>query len=344
MTAASHRLELAGVFVGLILLGAIPPRLLAKDGEPRQLPPSVERLVRWLPDDTENLIVARSVTLPDFNEDQTWQDMGVGFASKWTEWPTSRHFEPPLGPLKDCKIDRLVFGAKNYDVVSSFGSLRSENCAIFVFEAELGDAAEKLTTNFHKGATAVKTLVGREVFVYPSATVMEPWVKPTKWQATYFVLLTPKILLCATSDRYLETLLRRVDNRPETRALPDTLPEWKHVDLDAPSWMMRHFPDPRRKLRTIGLTAAFIKDTWRVVYVPRPGSDVDLETVKNRWLPPDQPENKQVARSHFKFERQSDGSAVVSFDEKLDNLKNEVTLWIWEFVRLEAPDLFHPDE
>jgi hypothetical protein len=53
----------------------------------------------------------------------------------------------------------------------------------------------------------------------------------------HLVMLEPNIVLCASSDRYLEAVLRGVDQAARTRALPYDLPEWKHIDFDAPVWM-----------------------------------------------------------------------------------------------------------
>ncbi len=333
--------------------------------------------MRWLPEDTETLVVARSFTVPDPDKVPDWLDYGLGMACQglvldcqnqfkgfdlelipavkdagavptgrkgliiiaavgnqlhfrvfdWDGrllvntnegrlpelarqidelrrqlaglWPPHRikEAEKPSAiwavtsivaqaqfkPLRGRKIECVVHGARNFESVSKFGSLRSEGCTIVVFEADLGDAAREWTESLRQGAESVRTLVGREVFVYPSATVTDHWARKTRWQGAYYVLLKPNTLLCASSDRYLETVLRRVDEAPVGRALPDNLPEWSHVDLDAPAWMLRHVPNAGEKARTVGLTAAFTSRGFRVVYLPRNGSHVDIKQVENRW-------------------------------------------------------------
>ncbi len=304
---------------GLALLGSAPRLSLAADDPPKGLPPRVERLLRWLPEDTETLIVARSVTLPAPDPDgaYTWQDFGAGFAIQDLDLVGDGKLSKPL---QGRKMDCVIHGAKNFESVSSFGSLRSESCAIIVFEADLGDAAREWTEGLRKGAKAVRTLVGREVFVFPSTTEMEPWVKETTWQGTYFVLLNTNTLLCASSDRYLESVLRRIDDVPGTRALPDDLPEWKQVDFDAPVWMLRHLPQVGRRIHTVGATAAFLRDGFRVVYVPKMGSDQDLESIKGHWEEclPKQGLDDQELRDRLRIERRSDGTVVVSCGGKLD--------------------------
>ncbi len=67
----------------LSLLGSIPHLSLAADDQPKVLPPHVERVLRWLPEDTETLIVARSVTLlhPGPDVADSWEDFGAYLAT-----------------------------------------------------------------------------------------------------------------------------------------------------------------------------------------------------------------------------------------------------------------------
>ena len=60
-----------------------PPTPLTAADQPKGLSPRVARLLRWLPEDTETLIVARSVTWPEpprKPQDANWLDFGVGLA------------------------------------------------------------------------------------------------------------------------------------------------------------------------------------------------------------------------------------------------------------------------
>lgn len=298
-------------FLGSTLLGLISHSLLAEDAQARKLPPRVESVLRWLPEDTETLIVARSVTLPaepKLGELVNWQDFGVSLATGDLSLVAGGKL---LKPLQGRKLEYVIHGAMNFESVSSFGSLRSESCAILVFETDLGDAVKVWNESLRKDAKAVRTLVGREVFVFPSTTTMEPWVKQTKWQGTYLVLLKPNTLLCATSDRYLESVLHRVNGSPKARAFPDHLSEWKQVDLDAPVWLLRHLPNVNQRINTVGLTASFIRNSFRVVYLPKPGSNQNLLQIKARWLPKQELDDLKIP-DPLKIERQLDGTVVVS--------------------------------
>lgn len=116
---------------------------------------------------------------------------------------------------------------------------------------------------------------------------MEPVFKPKPWQGTYLVLLTPEILLCATSDAYLKELLERVDIPPADRALPDALAEWKHIDPSAPAWMIRHIPHENAKRVVDGVTWSLNKDRLDIEYFPVADAAAQVETqARTRWQSP----------------------------------------------------------
>ena len=422
------------LFLGLSLLCLSPRADCAQADQTKGLAPHVASVLRWLPEDTQTLIVARSVTVPNPVEAAEWQDYGVNLACQGlaldrqnqfrnfdlrlipalkdvSEIPTGRkgliivaavrnilHFRifdgdgkllvdtnekrlpeqarqigdlrkqiaglwPPhmpkaiynqsviwavtslvdqaqVNPLRGRKIDCIVHGARNFEGVSSLGSLRSESCAIIVFDTDLGNAAREWTESLRKGAKAVRNLVGREVFVFPSSTSMEPWEKETAWQGTFLTLLEPNTVLCATSDRYLESVLRRVDGAPQARALPDNLPEWKQVDFDASVWMLRHVPKAGERANIIGSTTRFTKEDFRVVYLPKIGYDVNITTLQREWLP-EGIFNTPKLRDQIEIVRQPDGTVVLSCGVK----PGEDTFWFswFQLYRLQAFELFLDD-
>jgi len=319
----------------------MPHSLAAKDDQTQSLPPRVARVLQWLPEDTETLIVARSVTLPERDPDGPqqvqWQNIGVGLATgDLALVDGGKHSKP----LRGRKIECIVSGARNFDGVSNFSSLRCESCAIIVFETDLGDAAGEWTEGLRKAAKAVRTLVGSEVFVFPSTTVMDRWAKETEWQGTYLVLLKPNTVLCASSDRYLESVLQRVNKTPETRALPDNLPEWKQVDLDASVWMLRHTPKVGERAHIVGSTTTFLTNGFRVVYIPRTGSELNIRKIREEWLPKNLFDS-QMMRDQIKTVRQPDGTVVLSCAREF----RDDTLWFgWQLYRLQAFELFLADE
>jgi hypothetical protein len=298
----------------VVLLGVNSTWLRASDDPPKEMSAEVARLVGWLPEDSETLIVARSVKLPgpELDGDPRWTDCGVGLAisdEKNEHW----------GPLQGREVESIVSGARNFKVVSAFGSLRRESCSILRFKDDLGAAPKEWTEGLRKSAKAVRSLVGREVFVFPSETVMEGGYKQTEWQGTYFVLLDSRTVLCASSDQYLETVLHRIDEAPKGRAFPDRLPEWKLVDFEAPVWMLCH---GNRRGKAEGQTVSFLNKGFRVAYSPDAKPEQKRKQVEARWIVSNPEKNVRV-----KVELRPDDVVVVAFEEEI--LGQEVTdFWL----------------
>jgi hypothetical protein len=59
---------------------------------------------------------------------------------------------------------------------------------------------------------------------------------------SYVAFPKPNVAVLATDEDYLRDVLARIGGKPGDRALPDTLPEWKHVDATAEFWALRHSP------------------------------------------------------------------------------------------------------
>ena len=106
-----------------------PDIALTATDEAKGLSPQVARHLRWLPEDTETLIVARSVTLPgrlpDKPQDANWLDFGLALGTGDLDLVDGGKYAKPL---RGRKIACIVSGAKNFGGVSSFGSSRSERC------------------------------------------------------------------------------------------------------------------------------------------------------------------------------------------------------------------------
>src|SRR5690606_41943945 len=69
---------------------------------------------------------------------------------------------------------------------------------------------------------------------------------PTRRSSDLFYLCQPQpgLLVCATNRSYLAEVLERMQQPAKMRAFPKDLPEWKHVDVKASVWGLRHYrPD-----------------------------------------------------------------------------------------------------
>jgi hypothetical protein len=236
----------------------------------------------WLPGDTETLTVARSFKLEKIEESSEFTGISLGNLLR-TEFFVDLDESVDIASVEGRRVSIALKGQRNFDTVSSFGSLRSESCAIVCFEEDLGAAWEKLEASLGANAPNVRRIQGQTVFQLPSTTAMEPWVKPKPWQGLFVARPTPRVLLIATSNKYLEEVLRRMSAKPRERALPPELPEWKHVDRAAAMWTIRHIPKAAPRTYFDGLTIAWRPGKISIAYIEiKPEAE---NAIRRAWDP-----------------------------------------------------------
>jgi hypothetical protein len=87
-----------------------------------------------------------------------------------------------------------------------------------------------------------KQIAGQKTFVIKSKLEEDSWT-------FYFTIPKANVILVATDRTYLEEVLKRMamKEKPTDRALPESLPEWKHVDRKAKFWGIRHYDKANAK-------------------------------------------------------------------------------------------------
>src|SRR5262249_43964417 len=107
-------------------------------------------------------------------------------------------------------------------------------CHILVFEAASDPALQKAFRICEQKADKRIKLAGEDVLVFAEKRESDDW--------SYFVSRPqPGVLICATHEGYLEETLKRISRQSDRRAPPTDLPEWKHVDVKAQVWAIRHY-------------------------------------------------------------------------------------------------------
>ena len=306
----------------------------------RQLSKYVKEVLDWLPVDTETLIVARDFKLGDPPKDPLNADgkmhIDLLFPQGLTVWPLP-------GPMKTFINKRpirwAVHGGCNYEGVSSFGTYFYEGASVIRFAERLSnEEQEPLSESLRNEAKEVRSVAGHKVFVFPpdfsGAEGGPERYKNKTWLGEYIVLLGPKTIITATSDRYLAELLSRIGKQPARRALADTLPEWKHVDCGANIWFLRHVPDTCKQRylvskseRLRGLVWMFYTDRipfCRFVYLPKPGHRID-KTARQPWGQLEKsktPPLSEKFKALFDYQTAPDGTVTFTFP-KLAGKQNE---------------------
>lgn len=212
------------------------------------LPAPVAAALKWLPADSETVIVANGpfrLTRPDpknaedpnaFYEQESVDFVDLVRSSVFAlaaeldgGAETSR-----MKPLFDVEFFFALEGSRRFRAPRNLGMMSYEGA--FVGDAgEHGKAQiQAIVDAVAAAATEKFELAGTSVSVLKSSA-------PYSVAALYTASPRPG-LLCVASDRaYLEALLERMAKPGATDAFPSTLPEWKHVDPTAGIFALRHF-------------------------------------------------------------------------------------------------------
>jgi hypothetical protein len=345
--AAAVRFRICFLLGGLVVLaqGSVPVAI-ADDPAPVGLSDRARRALIWLPEDTESVVAGQSFTIstemlgkPLLESEKPFAELvatrGLGVLMDLD----AKYLEPVVGR----KIALALRGNRNFDWVSaSLPTHRSESCSIIVFEKELLDAEKQLIDLLRAGAEKVRKIAGRDVFVFPPSRQMR---RDRAWDwrgnlGTFIVLLESDTLLCATSDSYLEDVLKRVGAQVERAAIPENLAVWKQIDARAPAWMVW---SPWATVKKFGGEPLIDGITWTVTQVELrnvylAGKEAEqLERLARRmWT------NKDLEIPP-KFERSKDG-AIVVFAPTTDLGPIDTFWFVFCLYQLEAANVGSADK
>jgi hypothetical protein len=200
---------------------------------PAKLPERVEQFIRWLPLETETIIVSQApFELAEPKDMLEPVEVALRMLSCGTTLGIRDDFIRK--ELKGQKIVCAVEGSCRFRSPKSLGMMPYDGCEIVCFSE---DAKAKLGVAFERLLNTAKTkeqVAGTQVAVFHEKLENDDW--------TFFVAHPrPEILLCATERGYIKEVLERMAGGGKGRALSETLPEWSRVDVKAPVWGVRHY-------------------------------------------------------------------------------------------------------
>jgi hypothetical protein len=192
-----------------------------------------ERLLNWLPEDTETLIVAQGpFEIPNPTFEQLKLDEAIRLL--------------PFGPVLGFKDEMLykelvgqkilcsIEGSRRFTAPRNLGMMPYQGAHILQFDLAADGALRKAFHAYQERAEKKIELAGERVAVFTEKFESDMW--------SFFVSQPqPGVLICATNQAFLEETLKRIGRKPARRALPADLPEWKHVDINARVWAIRHY-------------------------------------------------------------------------------------------------------
>jgi len=198
---------------------------------------SWEQILDWLPEDTETLIVSpHTFVFPKMEPDK-----------ENAKWLSISEALPTLaaGPLLavDVLVEKelagvkclcMVEGSRCFTRPKDIGLMPYQGAHIMQFDPDSSDTVRKVFEACRKKADKEIQVQSHPVAVYYKDQESDKW-------SYYVAQPLPGVLICATHQGYLEETLKRIANKSRKRAFPTDLPEWKHVDVKARVWAIRHY-------------------------------------------------------------------------------------------------------
>jgi hypothetical protein len=195
-----------------------------------------------LPEDTETLIVVplgfELPKLEPITKDEKTNNTTIDVSEAIQFLPTGQLFnlkdELFHKELAGQKVLCVVEGSRRFTRPGEFGLMPYEGCHIVMFDPDADDTLKKAFRAGEEKADKKIELADVRVAIFTEKQNCDTW--------SFFVCRPrPGILICATNQEYLEETLKRIDKPHARRALPSDLPEWKHVDVKARVWAIRHY-------------------------------------------------------------------------------------------------------
>jgi hypothetical protein len=303
MFTSRHVLSLS--LLTMLTSSGMPPDVTSAS----QAPTSCwEQLLDWLPEDTETVIVAQvPFEIPEPTSEQIKFDEAIRFL--------------PFGPVLRLRGEMLykelvgqkvlcaIEGSRRFTAPRNLGMMPYQGAHILQFDLAADGALRKAFRICQQKADKNIKLAGERVAVFTEKHESDKW--------SFFVSQPqPGVLICATNQAFLEETLKRIGRKPDRRALPADLPEWKQVDVNAHVWAIRHYRkesaenDPSSPLRPKAAANVPDPDAIGLVFWYRPeidklirvrylsGAEDALDLITEGWRQPTDgvtPDIKQIA-------------------------------------------------
>ena len=301
------------------------PELPKLAGVSSPTPQLVERMLSWLPADTETVsAVTGPLLLPKMEKDSNG---GLTMAKSEDEVRDSFLRFPLLlliglsNHLDNQPIVAAIEGSRDFRPPTGLGEMRFQGGVIAVFSGDITDRAKRYLKDSAPTIVRTEQIEGHAVAVFENKSEEDLWT-------TYIAFPKPNIAVAATNEDYLREVLARIDGKIGERALPDTLPEWKHVDTHAKFWAVRHYrkagaeTDPSSPFnrgwgktsdpQAIGLTFTFDPNKSKTATITfLSGDENSLQRLRGQYFTERSP---AVTQMHIQYREVEPGALGGSYD------------------------------
>jgi hypothetical protein len=207
----------------------------------------LDEALSWLPEDTETVMGANGVfplTDPNVAEDPLTRPFLNELTVRTRTLPLALllfHNGGLSSFVNGRPVVLALEGSRNFRAPAGLGAMRYEGCEIIMF----GNGVALDWPEFRKGAASSATQFenweGTEIAVFEEAWGKDKWT-------TLVAFPRSNVVLVATNRDYLRTVLSRMRKPSDSRALLDTLVEWRYVDTHAQVWGLRHYQSTKAEL------------------------------------------------------------------------------------------------
>jgi hypothetical protein len=207
---------------------------------PKPSSPLVKRMLSWFPADTETLMGATGpLQMPKMSRDANG-DPALDSSSPDAVRDTFRQFFLLLlvarleKEFKDAPITAAIEGSRTFRPPNGLGMATYQGGLIAVFKDDITARAAAFIKDSASAAVRSVQIEGQPVEVFQDKS-------EGNILTTYVAFPKPDVAVVATDESYLREVLARIGGKQGERALPDTLPEWEHLDTNAAFWALRHY-------------------------------------------------------------------------------------------------------
>jgi hypothetical protein len=136
--------------------------------------------------------------------------------------------------LEGNKAALAIEGSRHFRPPAVIGPMRYEGCTVVVFDAGAPIESDTFMKSAAGSAKRFDKIAGVTVAVFEEEVENDVWT-------TFVAFPRKNVVTVASNADYLRTVLTRMSGTPGPRALPASLPEWRHVDTSASMWGVRHY-------------------------------------------------------------------------------------------------------
>ena len=264
--------------------------------------PNLNQVLNWLPADTETVLGA--------NGPFAWDPKTLSNAPPSQDHLTTAELEMqsrmfPLTLLnfknggvgefiRGKTVSLAIEGSRRFRPPSGLGLMRYEGCLVIVFIPTVSLDGAAFMRAAANSAVRFEEHNGTRVAVFAEKSEDDTW-------NTFVGFPRSNVAVVATNLDYLVALLDRMRGTPGTRALPQNLSEWKHVNNNAPVWGVRHYLkqgaelDPSSPLlgqnaanvpdaNAVGVTFSFAPAAERTATVDYLSTNPDVRRILSGYL------------------------------------------------------------